>query len=86
MLTRSNVALAILVLVTLVTLGLVTYETILGEPTPSTVQTLLGVVIGFLGNNLASAQGADQASKLTQPPPTTTPAGVAQPLPDQPSH
>ena len=70
MLNRTNVALGILVLVSLVTLGLVTYETIHGDPTPAVIQTLLGVVLGFLGNNLASAQGAEQA--LSTPPGATS--------------
>jgi hypothetical protein len=67
-LNRTTVALGLLVLIAVVSLGLVTYETIHGDPTPATVQTLLGVVLGFLGNNLASAQGAEQA--LSTPPPT----------------
>lgn len=63
---RTNVALVIIILVTVVTLGLVAYETLKGDPVPAVVQTLLGVVLGFLGTNLASAQGAEQA--LTSPP------------------
>jgi len=70
MLNRTNVALGLLILVAVVTLGLVTFETIKGDTTPAVVQTLLGVVLGFLGNNLASAQGAEQALST---PPTGTP-------------
>lgn len=69
-LNRTTVALLIIILTTIVTLGLVAYETIRAETIPAVVQTLLGVVIGFLGNNLASAQGAEQA--LSSPPPTVT--------------
>ena len=81
MLNRTNVALSILVLVSLVTLGLVTYESIHGDPIPATVQTLLGVVLGFLGNNLASAQGAEQAMASPPSAPSPTSAAPVTPTP-----
>lgn len=63
--TRETVAMTIMVVVAIVTLGLVAYQTVLHQDISPVVSTLLGVVLSFLGSNLSSAQGAKQA--LTNP-------------------
>ena len=54
-------ALAILCAVTAFALLAIGFCIVTKQPIPEIVMTLLGVVLGFLGNHLASSQGASQA-------------------------
>lgn len=69
-LNNSNVSLAIMILIALVSMGLVVYSVVTKTTTPDVVNTLLGVVLGYLGSHLSSAQGANQAMSV---PPTQEP-------------
>lgn len=62
----GNVSLAILILISVVTMALLAWNVISGTAVSQVTMTLLGVVLGFLGSHLSSAQGASQA--LSTPP------------------
>lgn len=64
--TKEDVTLLLVVLTTLVTLGLFTYQTIVGAAISPFLAALMGTLVTFVGSQLASAQGARQA--LTLPP------------------
>ena len=51
----------IILMIAAATVGLIIYCVVAGVTIPAVVMTLLGVVLGFLGSHLSSAQGATQA-------------------------
>lgn len=69
---KANVAMLILILVAVASLGMTVFLVISGRAVPDIVLNLLYVVVGFLGSTLGAAQGAEHASMNVSPPPQPT--------------
>lgn len=82
-LTATVAGLVIILAITVVTLLLIGYCVIRGIDVPAVVMTLLGVVLGFLGAHVSSAQGAEQALQ-TQANTVTLPLSALASAPSQP--
>lgn len=81
-LTATVAGLVIILAITIVTLLLIAYCVIRGIDVPAVVMTLLGVVLGFLGAHVSSAQGAEQALQ-TQANTVTLPLSALTTAPSQ---
>lgn len=79
---QGNVSLLIVLLTAVATLGMIGYCVVAGLAVPAVVMTLLGVVLGFLGSHLSSAQGASQALQQ-QANTVTLPLSALAPAPAQ---
>lgn len=66
---RQTVQLGIIGLMAVVSFGLVVWSNITHTALSSDVETLLGVVLGFIGSQVSSQQGSEQALSTPVPPP-----------------
>lgn len=65
--TTQQVRNAILLILAAVSFGLVVWAEITGHPIDPTINTLLGVILGFIGSQSSAQQGAETAQTPTAP-------------------